>query len=55
MELKKVVISNNLDENVVYNDKHLIKCVKQSTKEARAGKGKILKSEKEMNKYFEAL
>ena len=52
-ELQPVI--RDFDERVIYRDKELIAGVKQSMKEARAGKGKILKSDKEMDKYFEVL
>ncbi len=45
----------SFDEQEILNDKELIAGVKQSVKEAQAGKGKILKSDKEMNKYFKRL
>lgn len=45
----------SFDEQEILNDKELIAGVKQSVKEARSGKGKILKSEKEMNNYFKRL
>lgn len=48
-------ISKEFDERVIYSDKKLIAGVRQSIKEAKAGKGKVLKSDKEMNDYFEAL
>ena len=48
-------VIKDFDEKVIYGDKELIVGVKQSVKEAKAGKGKILKSDKEMDKYFEAL
>jgi hypothetical protein len=40
---------------MIYEDKKLIAGVQQSMKEAKEGKGKILKSDKEMDQYFEAL
>lgn len=43
------------DERVIYSDKELIEGVQQSRKEAQSGKGIRLKSEKEMDAYFEAL
>ncbi len=46
-------ISQNFDERNIYNDKELVQGVKQSISEAK--KGKVLKSEKEMDNYFEAL
>jgi len=52
-ELQPVV--KDFDERVIYNDKELITGVTQSRNEARAGKGKILKSDKEIDKYLEAL
>ena len=39
----------------IYSDKELIKGVKRSVKQAKAGKGKVLKSEKDMDEYLEAL
>lgn len=48
-------IIEDFDERFIYSDKNLIAGVKQSMKEAKAGKGKVLKSEKEMDKYFEEL
>ncbi|MFH1409185.1 MAG: ribbon-helix-helix domain-containing protein [Nanoarchaeota archaeon] len=48
-------ISQDFDERYVYNDKKLIKGVRISKTEAKSGKGKLLKSDKEMDKYFEAL
>jgi len=52
-ELQPVI--QEFDERTIYGDKELIAGVKQSIKEVKAGKGKILKSKKELNKYFEAL
>ena len=52
-ELRQLI--HDFDERFVYNDKKLISGVKQSIKEARVGKGKILKSDKEMDKYFKSL
>jgi len=49
------LVVKDFDERFVYSDKKLIAGVKQSMKEAKAGKGRILKSDKEMNKYFEEL
>ena len=49
-ELKPVTI--DIDDRIIYNDKELIMKVKQNAKET---KGKILKSDKEMDEYFEAL
>ena len=48
-------VIKELDERVIYSDKELIAGVKQSIKESRAGKGRIIKSDKEMDEYFEAL
>lgn len=45
----------SFDEQEILNDKELIVGVKQSVKEARSGKGKILKSEKDMDNYFKRL
>jgi metal-responsive CopG/Arc/MetJ family transcriptional regulator len=44
-------IKNDFDERFIYRDKKLIKGVMQSKKEV----GKILKTDKEMEDYFEAL
>ncbi len=52
-ELRPII--RDFDERFIYSDKKLIAGVKQSMKEAKAGKGKILKSDKEMDKYFEEL
>jgi Arc/MetJ-type ribon-helix-helix transcriptional regulator len=48
-------ILREFDERVIYNDKELVEGVQQSRKEAQSGKGVKLKSEKEMDTYFEAL
>ena len=48
-------IIEDFDESLIYNDRELIAGVKQSMKEAKSGKGKILKSDKDMDDYFEAL
>lgn len=48
-------VSQDFDERYIYNDNELIKGVKQSIVEARTGKGRIIKSDKEMDEYFEAL
>lgn len=52
-ELQPVI--SGFDERAIYKDKELVAGVKQSMEEAKAGKGKVLKSDKEMDKYFEAL
>ncbi|MBU3941424.1 MAG: ribbon-helix-helix domain-containing protein [Nanoarchaeota archaeon] len=52
-ELRQLI--QDFDEKFVYSDKKLISGVKQSMKEASSGKGKVLKSDKEMDKYFKAL
>jgi len=52
-ELQPVI--REFDERAIYKDKELIAGVKQSMEEAKSGKGKILKSHKDMDKYFEAL
>jgi len=55
-ELKELrQLTQDFDERFIYNDKKLISGVKQSMKEASAGKGKVLKSDKEMDKYFKRL
>jgi len=48
-------VARDFDERLIYDDKKLIAGVKQSIREARAGKGKILKTAKDMDRYFEAL
>jgi Arc/MetJ-type ribon-helix-helix transcriptional regulator len=48
-------ISQDFDERYIYSDNELIQGVKQSIIEAKSGKGKIIKSDKEMDEYFEAL
>ncbi len=52
-ELQQVI--KDFDERAIYSDEELVAGVKQSIKEAKAGKGRVLKSDKEMDKYFEAL
>ena len=52
-ELRPVI--KDFDERYIYSDKKLIAGVKQSIKEAKVRKGKILKSDKEIDKYFKAL
>jgi Arc/MetJ-type ribon-helix-helix transcriptional regulator len=52
-ELQPVI--RDFDERVIYGDKELLSGVKQSRKEAKAGKGKVLKSDKEMDEYFRDL
>ena len=52
-ELQPVV--QDFNERAIYSDKELIAGVKQSIEEAKAGKGRILKSDKEIDEYFEAL
>lgn len=42
-------------ERAIYEDKELVAGVKQSMIEAKSGKGKVLKSDKDMDKYFEDL
>ena len=49
-ELQPVV--KEIDERAIYSDKELVAGVKQSIKESCAGKGKILKSDKEIDKYL---
>ena len=48
-------IVRDFDESMIYNDKELIAGVQQSMTEAKVGKGRILKSDKDMDEYFEAL
>ena len=51
-ELQPVI--KGFDEMAIYSDKELIAGVKQSMNEAKAGKGKVLKSDKDIDEYFEA-
>lgn len=48
-------IMKDFEESMIYSDKKLISGVKQSVKEAKSGKGKIIRSDKEMDKYLEEL
>ena len=48
-------VSEDFDERYIYSDKELVQGVRQSMIEAKAGKGRVLKSVKEMDEYFEAL
>ena len=48
-------IIKDFDEQMIYNGKELIAGVQQSMNEAKAGKGKILKSDKEIDNYLKAL
>ena len=43
------------EENYLHLDKKLIKGVKKSMKQAKAGKGKVMKSEKDMDEYSKEL
>ncbi len=46
-------IIQDFDERYIYSDQQLVRGVKQSIKQFK--KGKIIKSEKDMDKYFEEL
>jgi Arc/MetJ-type ribon-helix-helix transcriptional regulator len=48
-------VIKEFDEKLIYSDQELIKGVAQSRKEAKEGKGVLIKSDKELDKYFEAL
>jgi hypothetical protein len=48
-------ILTDFDEKYIYSDKKLIAAVKKSTKQLKAGKGKTLKTDKEMDEYFKNL
>ena len=48
-------VSQDFDERYIYSDQELIQGVKQSKIEAKAGKGKIMKSDKDMDEYLETL
>ena len=52
-ELRSVL--QDFEERKIYKDKELLKGVKKSNIQAKAGKGKVLKSDKEMDEYFEGL
>lgn len=52
-ELHEVI--HDFDESILYEDKELIEGVNKSREEAKKGKGKLLKSEKDVDKYFEEL
>ena len=52
-ELQPIV--RDFDERHIYSDKKLVQGVKLSIEQSKAGKGKILKSDKEMDKHFETL
>ena len=55
-ELKELQqVAKDFDETSLYKDKELLKGLAESVIEARAGKGKIFKSDKEMDAYFEAI
>lgn len=45
----------DFDERNIYADRALVEGVKTSVNEAALGKGKLLKSEEEMDDYFERL
>lgn len=45
-------IAIEFDENILYNDKALIAGVKKSILEANKGRGKLIKSSKDIDKYF---
>ena len=48
-------VLQDFDERVLYTDDALIAGVKQSQLEAQKRKGKILKSDQEMDEYFKEL
>lgn len=48
-------ISIDYDERKIYSDDKLISGVTESVLESKSGKGRVLKSEKEMDEYFEKL
>jgi len=55
-ELKSLrTVSYDFEDNMIYKDEELIKGVKTSMQEAKQGKGTIIKKDKDMDKYFEAL
>lgn len=47
-------VINDFDESL-YKDEELVAGVQQSMREAREGKGRILKTDKEMDRYLEEL
>ena len=48
-------VIQDLDEKLIYGDKELVAGVRRSRKEAKDGKGRIFKSDKELDKYFDKL
>ena len=46
---------NIFDEKTIYSDKKLLIGVQRSKKEVKAGKGKVLKSNQEIDEYFKRL
>ena len=48
-------ISEDFDERYIYSDKELVKGVKQSMKELKGGKGRVFKTNKEIDKYLKEL
>ena len=52
---KQRSIIEDYHEKELCKDKELVADVKQSMKEAKENKGEILKTEKEIDEYFEAL
>lgn len=52
-ELQPVI--RDFDEHVIYSDKKLVAGVKQSMEESRAGKGKTLRTDKDIDRYLEAV
>ncbi len=52
-ELRPII--HDMDERLIYSDKRLIAGVKQSMAEAKSGKGKVIKSDKDMDNYFDSL
>ena len=48
-------VLRDFDERVIYSDKELLAGVRKSMSEGKAGKGRIIKSDKELDKYLEEL
>lgn len=48
-------VSRDFDDKYIYTDKALVRGVAQSVSESKSGKGKVLKSIKDTDKYFKDL
>jgi Arc/MetJ-type ribon-helix-helix transcriptional regulator len=52
-ELRPVI--HDIDEQLIYRDKELMKGVAESLREAKKGRGRKFKDKKEMNDYLNSL